>query len=583
MDINEGYQPPTKEKAPEDPKDKKPLTIRIILMCDGTNNNRNNIAQRDSFETNKQPESAAHKEFGKKDSSYDNGRTNIATMEPHVESGEGVGGYSITVKVYVQGQGTFNFKKDSNFFGKGMGALTSGVYQRAREGVNDALALLQEKILDNKKPEKYFIKQVDVDVFGFSRGAATARHAIHVITTEETIIVSDPHGYSAQTVITNQPLFDRLRTTYGYSEMTKDRVKIIFAGLYDTVVSVNASQLMPAWIANNTRSQKAVAKAKFALHLAAADEHRADFPLHRIKSALDAGTGAEYYLPGVHSDIGGSYNLANDELLVEGKEQENARIRELKGDGNYSDLLKKKKELESLGHETVLEETAWIYTRVGRFPSAGRLYAYRQINGLEYARPSDEIDRVINRGRVSDLIEDMEQLKKDGWYNTRQISIDVDYVASTLRAVKSVAKAIVSPEWAYEDGSPKSGRLIATRRGITSGYCNIPLKFMVEYTRKYSIIINAKLDRRIGYVLAEVPEFESVEKSLREYMAKKGNAGSKPDDWNNINKAIGWCPNVKELRNKHLHMSSAFAIPIMDPGFTPRFVGNLRRRFYYEG
>src|SRR5690606_23457037 len=153
MDINEGYQPPTKEKAPEDPKDKKPLTIRIILMCDGTNNNRNNIAQRDAFETNKKPESAAHKEFGKKDSSYDNGRTNIATMEPHVESGEGVGGYSITVKVYVQGQGTFNFKKDSNFFGKGMGALTSGVYQRAREGVNDALALLQEKILDNKKPE----------------------------------------------------------------------------------------------------------------------------------------------------------------------------------------------------------------------------------------------------------------------------------------------------------------------------------------------------------------------------------------------------------------------------------------------
>ena len=41
-------------------------------------------------------------------------------------------------------------------------------------------------------------------------------------------------------------------------------------------VFVNASQLLPAWIANNTLNQKAVAKAKFALHLAAADEHRVD-------------------------------------------------------------------------------------------------------------------------------------------------------------------------------------------------------------------------------------------------------------------------------------------------------------------
>jgi|GEM_PF-1395071 len=581
--FGEAYSAPTLEKAPEDPKDKKPLTIRIILLCDGTNNNRNNIAQRETFETNQKQESASHKKFGKKDSSYDNGRTNIATMEPHVESGEGVGGYSIIIKVYVQGQGTFNFKKDSNFFGKGMGALSSGVYQRAREGVNDALALLHSKFLVEKESELFYIKQVDVDVFGFSRGAATARHAIHVITTEETIIVADPRGYGAQTVVTNQPLFDRLRTTYGYSEMNKNRVKIIFAGLYDTVVSVNASQLMPAWIANNTRSQQAVAKAKFALHLAAADEHRADFPLHRIKSSLNAGKGAEYYLPGVHSDIGGSYNLANDELLVDGKQKKNARIRELKCDGSYSKLVKQKEELETLGHETVLEETAWIYTEYGKFPSEGRLYAYRQINGLEYARPSDEIERVINRGRVTDLIEDMKQLKADGWYKERQINIDVDYLASTMRAVTSILKAAISPAWAYEDGSPKSGRLITTRLGISSGYCNIPLKFMVEHAGKYSILINAKLNKRIKIILSEVPAFASVEGSLRKYMAQKGLTGSKPSDWNDITKAKSFCPEIKYLRNKHLHMSSAFTIPVMDPGFTPRFEGKLRRRFYYEG
>jgi Uncharacterized alpha/beta hydrolase domain (DUF2235) len=582
-ELIEGYSPPTLEKKPEDPKDKKPLTIRIILLCDGTNNNKANIAEREKFEAAGKAESASHKEFGTKGSSYDNGRTNIATMEPHVEAGEGVGGYSFVAKIYVQGQGTFNFKKDSNFWGKGMAVFSSGVYQRARTGIDEALTLLQDEFLDKNKPELFFIKQVDIDVFGFSRGAATARHAIHVITTEETITVSDPDGYGTQTVVTNQPLFDRLRTTYGYKEMRKDQVKIIFAGLYDTVVSVNASQLMPAWIANNTRSQKAVAKAKFALHLAAADEHRADFPLHRIKSATSAGTGAEYYLPGVHSDIGGSYNLANDALLEEGKEKRNAEIRELKGDGDYNKLEEQKKELEGLGNKVVLETTAWAYTEFGKFPSEGRLYAYRQISGLEYARPSNEIDRVINRGRVAELKIDMENLKTDGWYKERQIVIDVDYLASTVRTVTSAIKAVINPLGAYEDGSPKSGRLIVNRHGITSGYCTIPLKFMVEHSRKHAILIKAKLDSRIKIILNEVPEFAALEASLRSYMAKKGLTGSRPDDWNNITRATHWYPHIKELRNKHLHMSSAFTVPVMDPGFTPRFEGHLRRRFYYEG
>lgn len=581
-ELFEGYSPPILEKNPEDPKDKEPLTIRIILLCDGTNNNTNNIAEREKYELGEK--SAANKEFGAKDSSYDNGRTNIATMEPHVEADEGVGGYSVVVKVYVQGQGTFNFKKDSNFWGKGMGVFSSGVYQRAREGVNDALALLQEKLLDKKKPDEFFIKQVDVDVFGFSRGAATARHAIHVLTTEETMTVADPSGYGEQTIVTNQPLFDRLRTMYGYTEMREDQVKIIFAGLYDTVVSVNASQLLPAFIANNMRTQQAVAKAKFALHLAAADEHRADFPLHRITSAINAGKGAEYFFPGVHSDIGGSYNFANDSLLEEGKEKRDVVIRELKDEGNYSDMVKKKKELEELGHKVDdIEVTGSMYTEIGEIPTKGRLYVKRQINGLEYARPSNEIDHVINRGKVSDLKVDMENLKNDGWYLDGQIIIEVDYLATALRSVATAVKYVVNSVSTDEDGSPKSGRLIANRQGIGSGYCTIPLKFMVEHARKHSILIKGKLDNRIQIILDGEPIFSQVESGLRAYMSQKGLSGSRPDDWTDINKANGWKFDIKTLRNRHLHMSSSFAVPVMDPGFTPRFEGNLRRRFYYDG
>lgn len=48
-------------------------------------------------------------------------------------------------------------------------------------------------------------------------------------------------------------------------------------------------------------------KVKKVVHLASAEEHRDQFSLHNIKSALDKGTGEEYYLPGVHSDVGGGY------------------------------------------------------------------------------------------------------------------------------------------------------------------------------------------------------------------------------------------------------------------------------------
>lgn len=62
---------------------KKPLKIRIILFFDGTLNNRMNIAEREKAELGQESES--YQDFKTDDAnSYDNGRTNIAIMEPHV-------------------------------------------------------------------------------------------------------------------------------------------------------------------------------------------------------------------------------------------------------------------------------------------------------------------------------------------------------------------------------------------------------------------------------------------------------------------------------------------------------------------
>jgi len=496
-----------------------------------------------------------------------------------VDYGEDNGNYSFVVKMYVEGQGTLAFNKDDTG-GLALASGLSGIYQRARTGITDALNLLYSKFLKGKTPEDYFIKQVDVDVFGFSRGAATARHAIHVITSDETVTVDEPSGYGEQATTVNKPFFEHLRTTYGYREMREDQVKIIFAGLYDTVVSFVGSQLMPAWIANNTRDQKAVAKAKFALHLAAADEHRQDFPLHRIKSSLDVNKGAEYYLPGVHSDIGGSYNLANDKLFDK-KKNEKTEIRQVLFTGSYEDCLKAEAKLYRAFEGLDIDPTP-CGPKLDQF----RVRGYRKVTGSEHVRASDEV-KIINRGLVSDLKEDKENLIKDGWYKEHELTIATKYWATVAR---------LNPINLILNQSIHSGVLIAKRYGISSGYCNIPLKFMVEHSRKHAIKIDEKLDERIKIILAEVPEFDTVEKRLRLYMGAMGLNGSDPSDWLDVKNAKGIYPGIKRLRNRHLHNSSRWEVsegimavtaPVAELGFTPRFEKidgvTLRRRFYYEG
>ncbi len=535
------YTPPPIEKEKDSPPNKQPITLRIMLFCDGTNNNRENIKKRELHEIG--VKNQTYKDFGGASTSYDNGRTNIANLEPHVESGENIGGYSHVIKFYVPGQGTFNYEKDSTFFGKAMGVFGSGVFNRASECLDGALGLIEKHVLPDFDPSDYFIKQVDVDVFGFSRGAATARRAIHIITETETTTVNNESGYGAEIIMTNIPLYKRLQTL-GYSETKRDQVKIIFAGLFDTVVSVNASQLMPAAIANNMRCQRAVAKARFALHIAAADEHRSDFPLHRITSAIKAGTGAEYYFPGVHSDIGGSYNLANEQLLESGKVKPGTKIQEFKCEGAYSDLLEVKKELEKLGHRVHIEGTNLVQTRAGKVSTEGKLYIIREMSELEYARPTEEVNYVINRGRVSDLKFDRERLIENGWYKREEIKIELDYLASGASSFIELVKAAALPDFLYEYKSPISGRLVVTRRNIGTGYCNIPLMFMVEHARKQSIIVNTLLDERIKTILGKMPVLDRLVTCLRNYMAKKGsitsvqrlNTGEKNNDQRSIAK-----------------------------------------------
>jgi hypothetical protein len=547
----------TIEEEQEKTIDKEAISIRFSLFFDGTLNNRTNIEEREKYETG--DSSVSYKEEGDGGAnSYDNGRTNIALMEPHAPNKmekKCETGCDYVFKVYIEGQGTFNKEGDS-MLGYSMGAGASGVAGRARQGINTALGMIEDFLADYP-PKKYSIEKVDVDVFGFSRGAATARHSISLILLER--IMVSPQG---DVMVTNVPVHDRLRG-FGYSEITEKNIEVTFAGIYDTVVSVNASQY--SWWSDNRLDQRAVAAAKKCVHLAAAEEHRIDFPLHTIKSAIDKGTGEEYYLPGVHSDIGGSYNLANKQVT---NTTVATTIKVTIAAGSYKKMVAERDKLieEEIFAEDQLEvdvTESIIITRT-RGPNGGKktvpkeakLIELRVIHGDELMRVSSEVNRVINKGLVTDLKKDRDRLVEQGWYKYypnnpkyNEIEIQVTHYDSLFRAY---------------------GRLVVNRKNIKSAYSNIPLKIMAKFTRENGIELDQELEDKANKILENESDLLALEEKIKSYVASVG-AKSKADDWLED-------LSIMEIRHDHLHMSSK-----VKTGYSPRIRKNKRVRYYYEG
>ena len=355
-ELMEGVQPPAVEEAEEKPKDKDPIKIRIALFFDGTLNNRFNISEREGAS-----EIYRAKAPKKGPNSYDNGRTNVAIMEQNIR--DTADGYDIALKWYIEGQGTFNLEKDSGV-GYALGAGDSGVAGRAEKGVKSAVTLIQNH--EKMDAAQFYIEKLTIDVFGFSRGSATARYAIHLLLKDK-----------------KNPIYKRLQTA-GYT-INEAAVKVCFAGLYDTVLSYYGSQYLKS--TSNVLEQKAVQFVdKQVIHLAAAEEHRKDFPLHNIRSA--GAKGFEFFLPGVHSDVGGSYNLASDKEL-EAETDESKKI---------------------------------------------------------YMKPTDEIEMDINEGDPNTLEKDRLYLKTQGWYTESEMTITPllldEYDNTTYAALTVTRKGI---------------------------------------------------------------------------------------------------------------------------------------------
>lgn len=287
-EIGEGVSiPPPDQPDRNSEEPRKPITVRCSLFFDGTLNNRTNVQHRiNNTSEYHATKSLFHRLTGWGDGSgagsYENDESNVAVMERFVEDAEG---YDVSISIYTEGPGSVNHGKDK-LRGYAMGTGSSGVERKVEKGLADAV----EQIGKGLNADKYLIKKISLDVFGFSRGAAGARYCIHRVL----------H-------CTEFSMKERLE----WEGFEVELVEISFAGLYDTVSA-------HGWNFNDveTLHLDAVRHAQKVVHLVAADEHRKNFSLTNIKSAIGKG-GEEYYLPGAHSDVGGGYrDNANESFIV---------------------------------------------------------------------------------------------------------------------------------------------------------------------------------------------------------------------------------------------------------------------------
>ncbi len=263
------------------------IKVRLSVFFDGTKNNRTNtdllnVLKKEAEDNGKKLTDKALYKHAKAGSSYANDYTNVAKMERHIEVSEDKA-YQKKMAIYIEGPGTDDEKRDK-FVGYAFGMGRSGISKKVKKGIVKAV----DKILANRDGDTdVIVEKLTIDVFGFSRGAAAARYFIYKS------MLSD----------------ETIKTELEEKDCQLERVDVNFAGLYDTVSShgIRYSNDVSDLVLH------AISRAETVIQLAAADEHRERFSLTTIHSARN---GLEIFLPGVHSDIGGSYNNAEVENQI---------------------------------------------------------------------------------------------------------------------------------------------------------------------------------------------------------------------------------------------------------------------------
>ena len=179
---------------------------------------------------------------------------------------------------------TPRFIQNAKFYIRGVGSKF-GEYilgsMTGAGGEDRIIEMLENISLHFNRPEVRDLSPKVIDICGFSRGSAQARHFVNIIKHEG--IIDEQ---------TDEPFAD---------------IQIRFLGLFDTVASfgIPGNDLDPGFDFHVDADYVA-----YTLHLVAEHESRSTFDLMSIKAAADTPLPAnmkEETYPGAHSDLGGGY------------------------------------------------------------------------------------------------------------------------------------------------------------------------------------------------------------------------------------------------------------------------------------
>ncbi|MET0848654.1 MAG: DUF2235 domain-containing protein [Pseudomonas sp.] len=294
-------------KAPSPAKEKVRVALRIGVFFDGTLNNAGNSASGLLCGAHHpiQPadvDASCKPYMTDPEGSYGNDVSNVFRLYelyPAAKDVTGGGATKLTLRsLYIDGIGTESGGEDS-FGSAASGRGKTGVAGKVQNAFSLLKVLIKQVVDQNPGSE---ITSLTFDTFGFSRGAAAARHfANEVVRCNQgplgEVLRSNPNGFHAS-----------------FTGRYNSEIQMGFIGLFDTVPSV-------AGFTNLGNIQSPVAPGiklyldrKYftdVVQLTARDERRANFALSTVIPAHP-----EIPVPGVHSDIGGGYRDEVEECVL---------------------------------------------------------------------------------------------------------------------------------------------------------------------------------------------------------------------------------------------------------------------------
>lgn len=292
--------PVARDATPE--PEPREITLTIGVFFDGTGNNSSNSTERQN--------ACSGEHFGLSSAEAESAQTQCVKLKLG-HSGTAAGshlGYYTNVHwlftlyndeltaasgsgqeaIYIEGIGTENGEGDSAY-GMMSGRGDTGVVSKTDKAVGAVVTAIQDYLSKHPAARASIIKKLQFDIFGFSRGAAAARHFANRVASQDVAIIAAIKTGLEDVTFTGTP---------GGSTR--------FLGIFDTVAAIGTPVNGMNPHSADTGEVNIVLRpgvAQKVFQITARHESRFNFALNSIQPAWP-----ELALPGAHSDIGGGYN-----------------------------------------------------------------------------------------------------------------------------------------------------------------------------------------------------------------------------------------------------------------------------------